>query len=63
MTGITGIDLAHYVVCDRCGHLWDIEPQWPDPIVCPACQHQALWRFPNWPDAQAHSDMIVRRLA
>ncbi len=57
--GNSGITDAHFVVCDACGYLWDIEPQWPDPILCPHCKHTALWRFPALEQARFHSYHVI----
>lgn len=56
--GLTGIADAHYVVCDQCAHIWDIESGWPDPIVCPNCGGNALWRFAMLTHARQHAHDI-----
>jgi hypothetical protein len=55
LEALTGIIVADYMVCDRCGYLWDIDVEWPDPIICPHCENRALWRYGSLPMARQAS--------
>lgn len=67
----TSVAPAHYLVCDRCGFLWDIEAGGPDlgefvfgrgdPTVCAAGQSEELWRFSRLEPARAHAGLVRDR--
>lgn len=46
-----------YIVCDHCGHTWESPHE--EPRTCEACNHAALWAFPNLTAAEDHSQFVV----
>jgi uncharacterized protein YbaR (Trm112 family) len=58
--GNLGGELASYIVCDKCGRIWDIPRSWRNPIGCPRCKAEALWRFDDRDHAMQHA-LVIRQ--
>jgi len=55
-----GVD---WIVCDRCGELWQIGSPAPDPKRCPSCRAERMWRFLDRLPAFWQSETIKAKAA